>query len=157
MTDKKNNDIIEEFSNSTETINDESADITSNLSSYLLDEDRISIYITLSALLDAQIPMKTALSIIKDEYYSLNKKHFADIVVEFFTTVVNYRKNENEKVDNIGEKALKLFSKPLLKPEELILLRGLAHTDNVSSLLKSAIEVINLANLNENASNIRRR
>lgn len=116
---------------------------------HLLDSERVSVYLTLAGLLEAGVDIDTSLTLFSTESKAQKQKHNADRVSEFFKTVrvaregVKSRKADDENLtDKIGEVAEKCFGRNFTSPEELVLLRGLAHTDNIAVILRAAAEII---------------
>lgn len=120
---------------------------------YLLDSERVSVYLTLAGLLDAGVDIDTALTLFETESKAQKQKHNADRVSEFFKAAraaredVKSRADENENhTDTIGEVAEKCFGKNFTSSEELVLLRGLAYTDNIPAILRAAADIIRSRN-----------
>jgi hypothetical protein len=116
---------------------------------YLLDDERVSVYLTLAGLLEAGVDMDTALTLFGTESKANKKKYNADRVSEFFATVRTARDVVKNRVgddtphtDTIGEVAEKCFGRSFPSSEELVLLRGLAYTDNIPAILRSAADII---------------
>jgi hypothetical protein len=115
---------------------------------YLLDSERVSLYLTLAGLLDAGVNIDTALTLFETESKAQKQKHNADRVSEFFRVARAARDDVKScetiaaRTDIIGETAEKCFGKNFTSPEELVLLRGLAHTDNISAILRASANII---------------
>lgn len=116
---------------------------------HLLDSERVSVYLTLAGLLEAGVDLDTSMTLFTTESKAHKQKHNADRVSEFFKAVrasredVKARKAEDENLtDRIGEVAEKCFGRNFTSSEELVLLRGLAHTDNIAAILRAAAEII---------------
>ncbi|MDW9481206.1 hypothetical protein GOB57_21410 [Sinorhizobium meliloti] len=116
---------------------------------HLLDSERVSVYLTLAGLLEADVDIDTALTLFETESKAHKQRHNADRVSEFFKAVrtaredVKARNGKGEThTDKIGEVAEKCFGRNFMSSEELVLLRGLAHTDNIAAILRAAADII---------------
>lgn len=117
---------------------------------HFLDSDRVNLYLTLAGLLEAAIPAETALMLLETEAKAQNQKHNAERIAEFFQAVRAARKavtsaDENSDgtlTDIIGESAENCFGRGFVSSDEMVLLRGLAYTDNVPAILKAAADVV---------------
>lgn len=124
--------------------------VSGHVPPHFLDGERVNLYLTLSGLLDAGIPAETALRLIDTESKAQNRKHNAERIAEFFLAVTTAREavraNDNGDfstvTDTIGEAAERCFGRNFASPDELVLLRGLAYTDNVTAILRAAADVI---------------
>jgi uncharacterized protein (DUF2336 family) len=116
--------------------------------SYFLDKERYELYVTLSGLLDAGVPLKKSLKLLNTEFIAQKKERHADQITAFFEGVARSRDEhrnaaEDEIVaETIGELAEKCFGKRFISREEMTLLRGLAHTDNASTILRAAADIL---------------
>ncbi|MCV9964669.1 hypothetical protein OIU34_22520 [Pararhizobium sp. BT-229] len=118
---------------------------------YLLDSERVSVYLTLAGLLDAGVDIDTALTLFETESKAQKQKHNADRVSEFFKAARAAREDvksraDGHRTDTIGEVAEKCFGKNFTSSEELVLLRGLAYTDNIPAILRAAADIIRSRN-----------
>lgn len=149
MIKKATDHTFEAFNSGLETETRQERVDTNSVPPFLLDEERISVYLTLAGLLDAGVDMDTALILFGTESKANKKKYNADRVSEFFTTartareiVKNRPETDAPHTDVIGEVAAKCFGRIFPSPEELVLLRGLAYTDNVPAILRAAADII---------------
>ncbi|MCS4088998.1 hypothetical protein [Rhizobium sp. BK176] len=149
MIKKATDHTFESFNSGLETETQQERVDNGSVPPYLLDEERISVYLTLAGLLDAGVDMDTALVLFGTESKAQKKKYNADRVSEFFTTARTARDVVKNRIDGdaphtdvIGEVAAKCFGRMFPSPEELVLLRGLAYTDNVSAILRAAADII---------------
>jgi hypothetical protein len=149
MIKKATDHTFEAFNSGVETETQQERIDSGSVPPHLLDEERISVYLTLAGLLDAGVDLDTALVLFGTESKAQKKKYNADRVSEFFTTartardvVKNRTQHDAPHTDVIGEVAAKCFGRIFPSPEELVLLRGLAYTDNVSAILRAAADII---------------
>ncbi|MBY3155528.1 hypothetical protein HFO56_24690 [Rhizobium laguerreae] len=147
MIKKATDHTFEAFDSAVETeTRQESLDIGS-VPPYLLDSERLALYLTLAGLLDADIDMDVALTLFSTESKAHKQKHNADRVSEFFKAARQAREDvkrgpDDLHTDIIGEVAEKCFGRNFTSSDELVLLRGLAHTDNISAILRAAADII---------------
>jgi len=118
-----------------------------NLTPLFLDSERVSLYVTLSGLIEAGIELDTALMLVQTEAKAQNKKGNAERISQFFTVVQQARDaviqgGSDNLTDLIGEAAARCFGRNFVIQDELVLLRGLAYTDNMPPILRSAAEII---------------
>lgn len=129
----------------------------SNSPPHLVDSERIALYVTLAGLLDAGIPLATALAIHAAQRGKAKDQIATARIVGFFRTAAEVRasvkSSEKDGTTDIGSmtdtaseaiatEADNSFGTGFLCAEEISLLRGMAHTDDISPLLKSAAEII---------------
>jgi hypothetical protein len=149
MIKKALNDSFEAFSDGVDTEHRAELPDRGAAPPHLLDNERVSVYLTLAGLLDAGVDIDTALTLFDTESKAQKQKHNAERVSEFFRAVRAARENVKLRLspdegytDVIGEVAEKCFGRNFTSPEELVLLRGLAHTDNIATILRGAAEII---------------
>jgi hypothetical protein len=116
---------------------------------FLLDHQRYDLYLTVASLLKADIDLDLAIAMVTGELKVGDGLAKAENIVKFFEFSRSTRKavlsNEVDTLSAsslIGDAAEKLLGKQFLGPSELIVLRSLAATDNVSSILTGAAEAI---------------
>ena len=118
---------------------------------HFLDSDRVNLYLTLSGLLEAGIPTSTALMLVQTEAKAQNRKASAELISDFFAVVrkardtvkdIDASADQTGPTDVIGEAAERCFGKNFMSADELVLLRGLAHTDNAPAILRAAADII---------------
>lgn len=113
--------------------------------SYLLDGERVMLYLTVAGLLDAGVPFETTLELVADEFASYKKHAEGQRLVEFFTGIHEARRTRTDAdtpAHDIGAMAERCFGAHFLQREELVLLRGLAYTDDIAAILRSAAEIL---------------
>lgn len=115
-------------------------------SEFMLSGDRASFYRTLSALLGAGIDFNASIEIIVREYNTAGNDKFASIISNFCNAVTSIRErndlNAAKSQKEIRSIAIELFNKQLLKTEELILLQGLANSQDDTKLLDAAAKFL---------------
>jgi hypothetical protein len=117
---------------------------------HFLDSERVAIYLTLAGLIEAGIDTTTALTLVQTGAIGRDRTNQIDRLTEFFHTVGKARAAVKASTgvegavphDIIGETAEQCFGRNFASSDELVLLRGLAYTDNVPAILKAAAEIV---------------
>nr|WP_250807219.1 hypothetical protein [Neorhizobium tomejilense] len=123
---------------------------TGNVPAHFLDVERVALYLTLAGLIEAGVDTEMALALVETEARAKKNAIQAERLSEFFQTVKLARdavkssiaEGEALPADIIGETAEICFGRNFASSDEIVLLRGLAHTDNIPAILKAAAGIV---------------
>jgi hypothetical protein len=122
------------------------SDADADAPQYVLNRERVSVYITLAGMLESGIPLDVAVSLMTTESKARRGRK-SERVAAFFEHVAAVRRAAKTSVSgeqpvDLGEAATNTFGAQFLIDEETVLLRAMAHTDNLSPLLRASADVV---------------